>query len=258
MTSRSLFACSLAALTLAFGCGSSTNGPLAGGGGTGGRTTTATSTGTATGSTTFTTTTTTIGAGGTGGGTGTGGSDAGLPLPGGDCASDADCPGGHCVAVTPGGFRVCLIPPTPAAACGSQLDQCCPDQPCAGGEACLPSPLVPLCVGIAMEPHNQCATDQCSDDKDCGAAQICAPAGTLGRRIRACLPAGCKTDSDCTAGVGGVCAPVQEPCCNNVAGLYCRYPGTGCRKNGDCPSTQYCDVSSGAAVCTTGSPLCPL
>jgi hypothetical protein len=109
-----------------------------------------------------------------------------------------------------------------------------------------------------MEPHNECAADQCSADKDCGANQICAPAGTLGLRIRACLSAACKTNADCTAAVGGVCAPVQEPCCNTVAGLFCRYPGNGCRKNGDCPSPQFCDTSSGVAVCATGAPACPL
>jgi hypothetical protein len=260
MTSRSFFASSLAALTLALGCSSTVDSSKAGGGGTGGRTATTTATSTGTTTTTATSTgtgTTATGAGGSGGGA-TGGSDAGLPPPGGDCATDAECPGGHCVAVTAGGFRVCQIPPAPAAGCGSALDQCCPNQPCPGGEACLPGPLVPVCAGVAMEPHNQCAADQCSDDKDCGSSQICALAGTLGLGIRACLPASCKLDADCTAAVGGVCVPVQDPCCNNVAGLFCRYPGTGCRKNGDCPSAQFCDTSSGIAVCTTGGPLCPL
>lgn len=185
------------------------------------------------------------------------GGDAGLPLPG-DCHADADCPGGACVPVTPGGFTVCQVPPVKATVCSSPLDQCCAALPCPGNVPCYAGPLVPICAGVAMEPHNQCAVDQCTQDADCADGQLCAPAGTLGLEIRACLPAGCKLDADCNVSPGGACAPVAEPCCGTIAGLYCVYPGGGCRKNADCPSNQYCQVTGDSAACVPGGPLCPL
>lgn len=144
-----------------------------------------------------------------------------------------------------------------AAICESPLDQCCPDKACPNNEPCYGGPLVPICAGIIMEPHNQCAVDQCTQDADCAQGQVCAPAGTLGRKIRACLAAGCKVDADCNAAPGGVCAPVQEPCCGVAAGLYCVYPGGGCRSNTDCPGGQYCEIDGKQAVCKDGAPACP-
>lgn len=187
--------------------------------------------------------------GGTGGGGGFGGS--------GDCHGDADCPGGVCVEVTPGGFRVCQTPPMKATVCSSPLDQCCAAQPCAGSEPCYAGPLVPLCSGAAMESYNQCAADQCAQDADCAQGQFCAQAGTLGVLIRACLPAGCKVDADCAATPGGVCAPVADPCCGFTVGLSCVYPQGGCRSNADCAPTQFCDVEGSGAYCVNGVPLCP-
>jgi hypothetical protein len=162
------------------------------------------------------------------------------------------------VALTPGGFRVCQTPPQKATVCGvPALDQCCAGMPCADNAPCYAGPLVPLCAGIPMPAHNQCAVDQCSQDADCAAGQLCGLAGTLGAEIRSCVPAACKVDGDCAASAGGVCAPVNEPCCGVSAGLSCVYPIGGCRRNDDCGPMAYCQVTGAAATCQTGSPVCP-
>lgn len=242
----------------AAGCGASGAGtPLAG---TGGSFSTITGT---------TTTTSTTGAGGSAssssssssgggqdGGTWTTSSTVTIPTHHGDCVSDADCPGGACVALTPGGFHVCQTPPEPATTCGSTFDQCCPGTPCADDAPCLAAPLVPYCAGIPMEPYNQCAVDQCAQDADCAPGQICSVAGTLGHQIRACVSAGCKVDADCDASPGGVCAPIADPCCGTFAGLSCVYSG-GCRSNADCDPTSFCQISGASATCQSGSPVCP-
>ena len=115
-----------------------------------------------------------------------------------------------------------------------------------------------------MPVHNVCAVDQCAKDVDCAPGQLCAAAGTFGLEIRACVNASCRLDTDCTAHPGGVCAPIQEPCCPASAGLYCVYPSAGgCRRNVDCPAgpgmSSFClpDPQSGTATCQSGSPVCP-
>src|SRR5262249_30646036 len=130
----------------------------------------------------------------------------------GSCQSDTDCPGGSCLALTPGGYRVCVVPPVQATTCTSSYDQCCPSTKnlCAAGAPCYAGPLVPLCTGAPMAMHNQCGVDQCAKDLDCAPGQICVPAGAFGFEIRACFDAYCKVDADCTAHAGGVCAPVQD------------------------------------------------
>src|SRR6185437_7740845 len=184
----------------------------------------------------------------------------------GDCQTDADCPGGPCVPLTPGGFLVCQEPPSQATSCTGPLDQCCPDTKsyCPNGEGCYAGPLVPACSGTPMPMHNQCGADQCEKDIDCAPDQICGLAGTLGLEIRACVTAYCKIDADCEAYPGGVCAPVLDPCCSTSAGLYCVYSGHGgCRSNADCSPTpnqpaRYCAPSSdGTATCQPGAPVCP-
>ena len=147
--------------------------------------------------------------------------------------------------------------PTKSVDCTSPLDQCCPGTPCPNGDPCHRGPLVPICAGAPLEPYNQCAADQCAQDADCAENQICAPAGTLGRKIRACLTARCKVDAECTLTPGGVCAPVKEPCCGHDVGLFCVYPTGGCRSSADCPAAQYCQTSGDLAACVTGTPLCP-
>ena len=138
-------------------------------------------------------------------------------------------------------------------------------QLCPNNAPCYVGPLVPVCAGIPMPPHNQCGVDQCAKDVDCATGQICAPVGTLGVKIRACVNAHCKLDADCTAYPGGICAPVQDPCCGAIAGLFCDYPNNGgCRKSSDCPAlpnhpSRYCapDPTSGVASCQDGGPICP-
>jgi hypothetical protein len=212
--------------------------------------------------------------GGTGGTSSTSGSSSSTSGTGGsatsssgDCESSSDCTGGgQCVAVTPGGYLVCLAPPAMATTCTSLLDQCCPTtNPCPDSELCYQGPLVPVCAGTLMAPHNQCAVDQCSQDADCTGAQICALAGTFGLEIRACVAAYCKLDTDCTAHAGGLCAPAQDPCCSAYDGLFCVYPDDGgCRSNADCPAitghpSRYCmpDPVTGIASCQDGGPVCP-
>ncbi len=199
--------------------------------------------------------------------TSSGGVGGGAPVPSGDCQKGSDCASGQCVAVTPGGYQVCVVPPAPATTCTSALDQCCPSTAmlCAGGAPCYVGPLVPVCAGTPMAVHNVCGVDQCSTDVDCAPGQICGIAGTLGLEIRACVTAHCKLDSDCNTYPGGVCAPVQEPCCGATAGLFCTYETLGgCQKDADCPPTgsqptRYCDPNAitGIASCQPGAAVCP-
>jgi hypothetical protein len=198
-------------------------------------------------------------------GASSGGQDGGGPSSG-DCQSDADCPSGACVPVTPGGFRVCQMPPAPATSCPGPLDQCCPatQELCPNGESCYAGPLVPVCTGTPVPMQNQCGVDQCTQDVDCAPGQICALAGTLGLQIRACVTAYCKTDADCAAHPGGLCAPVLEPCCSTNAGLYCVYASEGgCRSDAECPATstqphRFCAPgAAGVATCLSGAPDCP-
>jgi hypothetical protein len=255
------------------GCGSPGLSVFGGGGSTGAGGLTATGASATTTSNTMTTVTSTVITTTGGGGASTSSSSSassGATSSGaqsGDCQKGSDCPSGQCVAVTPGGFQVCVVAPRMAAACTGVLDQCCPaDQAaCDGGAPCYVGPLVPVCSGIAVPAHNVCGVDQCQKDVDCAAGHICAPAGTLGLEIRACVVAACEVDADCAAYAGGECAPVQDPCCGTTAGLFCVYPADGgCRKNADCPPTtsqpsRFCspDPIAGVATCQPGGPVCP-
>lgn len=176
----------------------------------------------------------------------------------GDCASNADCPGGRCVELTPGGYRVCATPPIEATRCtGFPGEQCCTSADCDSGR-CYASPLVPVCSGILPQPRNVCGADQCGMDAACPAnAPVCVPAGALGYKVRACMAASCLLDADCKAAPGGRCAPVANPCCSASLGLYCRYPNEGCRSNADC-ARGYCDVEGGRSRCFPGAPRCPV
>jgi hypothetical protein len=190
-----------------------------------------------------------------------GGTGGGGAMNSGDCKTNADCTSGQCIAVTPGGFRVCFVPPKMATTCTNTQDQCCPNtKNCPSSEPCYLGPLVLACSGTPMIPHNQCAVDQCAKDVDCAAGQLCAPAGTLGLEIRACVNAHCKYDTQCTLYPGGICAPVEDPCCMASDGLFCVYPANGgCRDNAACGQGQYCspDANKGVATCQTGGPSCP-
>jgi hypothetical protein len=267
----------LTVLTCA-GCGGSVS-PTGGGGagttGTGGTTTTsaagtggASSTSTAGTGGAPSTSTSTASAGGSGGSTTSASgstasasstSGAGGALSGsGDCSSDAQCPGSKCVEIFPGGFRVCADVLVEAKVCNHPgLDECCGStMPCPSGQPCYPSPLEPFC-DVQVVDHNQCATDQCTNDAACGAGNACLVAGVLGRKVRACFPAACKHDSECTDAAGGECAPVADPCCGQATTLYCIYPGD-CRSNADC-GNNFCviDPAKMRAACTAAAPLCP-
>jgi hypothetical protein len=186
---------------------------------------------------------------------GAGGGDLAARKNSGDCDTDRDCGGGRCVELSPGGYRVCSQPVAEATSCpGRGLDECCKTADCKTG-ACYEWPLSPYCGGAFPVPRNVCAEEGCTTLADCGGGAVCVPKGALGYKVRACLPAKCLRDSDCTAAPGGACAPVRKPCCAGTYGLYCIYPG-GCRSSADCPG-GYCDLSGDTPKCHTGAPACP-
>jgi hypothetical protein len=212
-----------------------------------------------TSSTSTTSTTTNSGGTGTGAWPGTGGGSSS-----GDCATDADCKGGTCAAVTPGGYKVCLNPPPEATMCNTPepgvMDQCCKSADCMGSKCYLNS-WQHQCSGPIAIPENQCASDLCTSDAMCGSQgepQLCAPAGAFGAPVRVCFVAFCHTDADCKAKPGGVCVPVSQPCCQTPSGLGCVYPG-GCRKDSDCGGMNQCQLDSKTGTGQCGpAPGCPL
>ena len=199
--------------------------------------------------------------GATSGGTGGAGASGGLggTPNSGDCNVNADCSDGKCVELSPGGFRTCVIP-VPAAMTCSTGDACCPTDPstCPPNTECVLGPLAIYCGGPMMIPSNVCATSACKVNADCtGTNALCAPAGTLDRKANTCLTGGCLTDKQCTDVPGGKCEPVTSACCQGTVGLYCVYPGTGCRKNADC-SAGHCQISGNTAACVGGALHCAL
>jgi hypothetical protein len=187
-------------------------------------------------------------------------------FPTGDCQTDADCNGGQCVELTPGGYKVCAhIPPQATACTPSPLDECCTSADCKGGGKCYAASVFPYCGGPAFQPQNVCVTDQCTDDASCngdggaGKPMICTPAGTVGSPARSCLTAYCHTDADCTARPGGACLLVHDPCCPYPDGLGCVYPG-GCVRSADCGQGTFCqlDRTTGTGKCVAGFPMCPV
>lgn len=183
------------------------------------------------------------------------GFDAGA-LPTGDCDGPEDCESGECVELTPGGWRVCTQARIEVDMCsgeGAGVDECgCDDAPiCEGGVACLRGPLTPSCGGIAPVSTNMCAIDACTADADCGEGSICSPERVLGRQVRTCMGAPCRTNANCTDSPGGICAPIADPCCG-AAFLGCVYAG-GCRTGADCDDGRHCM----GGVCSDGDILCP-
>lgn len=209
-----------------------------------------------------------VSSGGTGGAgtttattSGGAGSSAGGGSPG-DCQVPADCGGGQCAPLTPGGYNVCLQFPKEAPGCnpgGNPPDECCTSSDCAQGK-CYLSTEVPLCGGV-QPYYNECVTDQCQSDADCnlGVPALCVPAGAYGP-MRRCVVAYCKTNADCDAEPGGTCAPIENPCCPVPLAVACVYPG-GCQKQADCGSdfTKRCDIDPATkrAVCLDGGVGCP-
>jgi hypothetical protein len=196
--------------------------------------------------------------GGIGGGTG-GSGTGGVPNVG-DCALGSNSCGSNsrCVEVTPGGYRVCTTPYPEATSCTGSPGSggCCKSSDCSNGAKCYPTPLAPQCGGIIAIGSNVCSADICTSDTSCGTGQICVPAGTLDRKVRMCVPAGCHHDTECTAAPGGICAPISGGCCSGAVGLSCVYPG-GCRQNKDCASGN-CQIGPKGAACSADPPVCPL
>jgi hypothetical protein len=224
-------------------------------------------------------TTTGGGASGPGATSTTSGTGGGGVTGSGDCDSDADCNGGTCVALTPGGFRVCKMPIVEATMCQNQgsggasgtggaggaggagggstapADECCTSDDCGG--RCVLSPLIPQCGGPSEIPHNVCTDqqNQCDNAQDCD-GNLCVDPGTIGNKVRQCLPTKCGTDAECTAEAGGLCELVFG-CCDLAVGLYCVYPTGGCRRDSDCGAGNYCQVQGNDAKCVPGSATCP-
>lgn len=181
-------------------------------------------------------------------------------IPHGDCQTDADCSGGTCTPITPGGYQVCVSTVTEAMGCqGGGFAQCCTSADCGTSGKCYPTSELQFCGGAAP-PENGCAADACKADSDCDKGQICTPAGAFGLAARACLAAFCKTDADCTAKPGGACILVgSNPCCSHEApsGLGCAYPG-GCTTDADCPGGACTlGIPSGVSVCGAPHGPCP-
>lgn len=173
----------------------------------------------------------------------------------GECDTNADCPGGTCVEIVAGGYRVCLDPPMSATRCDRPgEDQCCTSASCPHGTLCFLGPVHPICSGVVQLPANECAADECTHDSDC-APGICVAAGILAP-VATCLDATCRHDGDCTAEVGGACILARDPCCALPVALVCAYPSDGCATNADC-TFGHCEVVTGRARCVPGGPACP-
>lgn len=197
--------------------------------------------------------------------------DAGVASRHRHCASDLDCPGGTCVELTPGGFRVCSTEPpgpqlcTDAGGSGPFSDECCTT--CAQGVCSL----VTSCGGAFMVPHNQCLEDACTKNSDCGPKGLCMPRGA-GGRMRYCLANNeCLIDEDCNQGPNGACvltttvgpAAMCSPWgCGSlpdgpyVGSLHCEY-NAECTRDVDC-GNGHCDRIGGRLRCEpTPRASCP-
>jgi hypothetical protein len=176
----------------------------------------------------------------------------------GDCDVDKDCPsGGKCVALSVDGFRTCVVPVPLATTC-TGVSQCCAgSKPCAAGVDCVDGPLAPSC-GLVSAAGNVCATPACTLNTDCtGNNAICVPAGSLDRKANTCLTGACRRDADCKDAAGGKCEPVTPACCGGPSGLYCVYPGTGCRSAADCAAGSSCViVNQKTGTCQVGGVAC--
>ena len=203
-------------------------------------------------------------AGTSGGAGGAGGKNSG------DCDSDADCAPGKCIELTPGGYRVCRMPVLEATECQNPgnpgIDECCNSSQCAKGK-CYAFPATSYCGGAEPMPHNVCASDGCELGAWCPVGNettgVCIPGGVFGFKVAGCKLSNCDQDTDCGASPGGVCVPIEDPCCLTPQGLFCVYPGDGCRKQSDCKSTQSCVVEfdpvrgQNVAHCKDGVQSCP-
>jgi hypothetical protein len=182
--------------------------------------------------------------------------------------SAADCilgEGTACATVA-GAYRVCTVQ-APVATTASEyptLDQCGPGRACPSG-SCYELLNFPggQCGSSAALTYNVCRSDGCASDADCAAmGGVCGPRGfttddlVQGGAIRQCLKANCKSNADCTAETGGMCALVQNGCVPSSGGIWvpaqlaCVY-ANGCTSQSDCPARSSCRVVNGRAVCVS-------
>jgi hypothetical protein len=195
--------------------------------------------------------------------TGTGTSTSGSGGSG-DCSSDAQCNGGTCAPIVPGGWKICVNVPPEATKCqmmGGQPDQCCTSKDCKPPAACYDQTTLPQCGGV-FAATNTCIADACQSDADCihnnPEPWICIPAGAWGYPKRQCFTAYCRTNADCTAKTGGTCRPIANPCCNRPMGMACVYPG-GCVRDPDCGDDAHCEIdpATKSTACKPGLIGCP-
>ena len=172
------------------------------------------------------------------------------------------CPGGAvCTEIVPGGFRVCTSEPDDAVDCSDgTVQECCSSADCTPGSKCYNEAILPAhtCGVVSFPPLNVCDWDMCNDQEGCEKDAVCLPRGAEARPNRDCLPAACRTDADCRVEPGGICAPVEDPCCPVWAGLYCVYPTDGCRTGADCALSQTCVVDTilGRSKCSEAPAPC--
>ena len=79
-----------------------------------------------------------------------------------------------------------------------------------------------------------CSYDECFGDADCAPEEVCVcRGGADGNHI--CLPADCRTDTDCLGGL--LCRPTLHPECWNLGppiGFYCETSADECGSHSDC------------------------
>jgi hypothetical protein len=182
--------------------------------------------------------------------------------------SAADCgrAEGTACATVAGAYRVCTVqaPVATAASAFPSLDECGPSRACTSGNCYqLLTFSTGHCGAASPVLKNVCRSDSCASDADCAAmGGVCGPRGfssedkVEGGAIRQCLKAACKSNAECTAQTGGMCALVQGGCVPAAGGtqtfapaqLACVYPN-GCTSYSDCPGQSSCQVLNGKGVC---------
>jgi hypothetical protein len=116
----------------------------------------------------------------------------------------------------------------------TSTDLCDSDAACPAGSTCTLD-------GLCYEPA------ECEDDSQCGAQGACACAGMFpvgsayGTAIRfnQCLPAECRSDSDCNGYSCGL-SDSSEPCTGKLAGFFCHSSQDECTSSSDCGTTGAC------------------
>lgn len=184
----------------------------------------------------------------------------------GECQSSGNCTlgtGTPACATVAGSYRLCTYqPPVVTTASTSAQDECDVNRPCATG-SCYPVLSFPngQC-GAGFQTRNMCRSSGCASDADCPGG-VCGPTGfaseerVVGGAIRQCIKASCRSNADCTAQAGGICALVQPGCVTvNAQGAQSFYPAelacaysNGCTNNSNCPGTAVCKPVNGVGWC---------